>query len=200
MKQIQTTTVSEDSVNMLTSIQAIYFLSIANLFAWIISKYGRISYYLMLGNGLMVTGMFLVFLYDIYRWNEDGSSLWFLCSFLISYVSGAHFFFATAFSCLFLVCSPQSVAMINMVTSIGTMLGCMIQSYLFGLIADETGSYSGSIFLCLVPLAVGMVLSVVIHVIDVMDDGPLHKSTQEKKEYETIGDDEQHLLHRTPSL
>ena len=85
--------VDETTVNMLMSMEPIYALTVAQVFAWVISKYGHVSYYQMLGAALMTFGIMLAFLCDVFQWH-DISSLGLLCSLLFAYVVGVHFFFA----------------------------------------------------------------------------------------------------------
>ena len=102
----------------------------------------------------------------------------------------------TGFTCLFMVCPLEVVPVVNTVNAIGFMLGSMVQSYLFGLLADETGSYSASIFMCFVLLVFGLVLSVVVHALDVFEDGPLHKPSDaaQHKQINDEPEDERYLL------
>jgi len=188
--------VSETNVNMLISMEPIYALTAAQVFAWVISKYGHVSYYQILGTSLMTFGLLMAFLYNIFGW-EDVSSLGLLCSLLFSYVVGVHFFFAAAFTCLFMVCPVEVVPVVNTVNSIAFMLGSMVQSYLFGFIADETDSYSGSMLMCFVLMSIGLMLSVVVHALDVFEDGPLHKPSgaAEHKIINDAPEDERYLLN-----
>jgi len=193
--------VDEENVNMLISMEPIYALTVAQVFAWLISKYGRVSYYQMLGTALMTLGMLLAFLYNVCQW-ADVSALGLLCSLLFSYVVGVHFFFAAAFTCLFMVCPLEVVPVVNTVNAIAFMLGSMLQSYFFGMVADETGSYSLSIFMCFALLAIGLMLSVVVHALDVYEDGPLHKPSDaaQHKQIKDAPEDERYLLRSDDDL
>merc|ERR1712087_707106 len=140
--------------------------------------------------------MLMAFLYNVFAW-PDISSLVFFCSLLFAYVVGIHFFFAAGFTCLFMTVPVEYVGVVNTVNAIGFMLGSMVQSYLFGIIADATGSYAASIFMCFFLLAIGLMFSVVVHALDVIEDGPLHKpsdATQLKTINDAAGAEEQYLL------
>merc|ERR1712154_311484 len=99
----------------------------------------------ILGPLLMTLGMLMVFLYTL--WVFEMSSFVYLFSLLFIYVVGVHFFFAAAFTCLFMSVPVEYVGVVNTVNAVGFMLGSMLESYLFGIIADATGSYADSIFM-----------------------------------------------------
>jgi len=188
--------VDETTVDMLMSMAPIYALTIAQFFAWAISKYGHVSYFAMLGTALMTMGMLMAFLSNVFAW-QDISSLAMVICLIFAYVVGTHFFFAAGYTCLFMSVPVEGVSVTNTVLSMGAMLGSMAQSWLFGFIADETGSYTWSIFMCFALLAVALVLIVAVHTLDVWEDGPLHKPSQAAK-YECIVDspeEEKSLLH-----
>ena len=186
--------VEEQTANTLLSMEPIYALTAAQLFAWMMSKYGFMSYFQILGSALMTMGMLMAFLYNVFAWQHGRA---FFVSLCLSYFAGTHFCFAAGFTCLFMTVPTESVSVVNTVNSICFMLGSMVQSWLFGFIADETASYSGSIFMCFVLLAIGLALSGVVHVLDVLEDGPLHKASDavEHKRIGGVPEDEQYLLN-----
>ena len=96
--------------------------------------------------------------------------------------------FGVCFTCLFLVCPLELTSIVNTVSSIGCMCGAMIQSYLFGFIADETLSYNGSIFMVFGCMVFGSLIAVSVHFIDLLRNGKLHKKAMQPSKYEAIND------------
>ena len=170
--------VNEHTANLLLSMEPIYALTVANVLAFIISKYGYLSWYFLGGSLLMMTSMLLLFLYSLYpsNNNSDGLAMGVICTVLVCYIVGEHCFFSSAFTCLFLSCPLKAVPIINTVSSVGYMLGSLLQNYFFGLLADESGSFSYSMLMTEVLLVVGLAFSAIVFVIDLIKDGPLHKA------------------------
>jgi len=118
---------------------------------------------------------------------------------LVCYIAGEHYFFSSAYTCLFLSCPLEAVPIINTVSSVGCMLGSLLQSYFFGFLADESGSFSYSMFMTEVLLVIGLAFSAIVFVIDLLRDGPLHKMAPLEGDFkakaEEIGQTESLLQH-----
>eukprot|EP01084_Bolivina_argentea_P117597 208809_1 len=170
--------VSEWSIDILLSFNAIYALTIGQLWGWIISKYGYFSYYLMFSLILMTFSYGILCFYNDTWIISSELTAWII---MLFWVVGLQYFFGVCFTCLFMVCPLELTSMVNTVSSIGCMVGSMIQSYLFGLIADETDSFHWSILMVLSCLILGSLIAISVHFIDIIRDGSLHKESKSNK-------------------
>ncbi len=151
---------------------------------WVESQ-GYFSYYLAVSMIFMTVSYALLLGYNE-TWAISGEFVaWMIMSF---YVIGLQFFFGVCFTCLFMVCPLELTSIVNTVSSIGCMCGAMIQSYLFGFIADQTLSYNASIFMVFGCMVFGSLIAVSVYFIDVIRNGELHKKAMHTSKYEAMND------------
>jgi len=160
---------TEFYADVLLSVQSVYALTIGQIFAYVISKYGFLSYYLISSMFFMSLAMFIMYIYAGAL--SPGLVVWIV---VICYVIGIQHFNAVSFSCLFIVCPLELTAIVNTVAAIGFMVGSTIQSYCFGAIAD-IASYSYAIFMCLCLASIGLITAFIVFGLDYKVNGPLHK-------------------------
>eukprot|EP01083_Nonionella_stella_P092309 258374_1 len=180
--------ISEKNVNMLLSAQSICALTIAQLWGWFNSKYGYLSHFLILSMLLMSVGMSILLVHM--NLNDDitlsspvvGAVNAVLI--IIVYVVGLQQFFAVSFTCLLLSCPMELSSIVNSVAAIGYMIASVIETDLFGVIADATrpiskggshNEYMWSVLMMIAFTFIGLILAIIVHVIDVAQDGPLHE-------------------------
>ncbi len=83
--------------------------------------------------------------------------------------------FEISISACILICPVELSSIVNAVAAVGFMSESAIESYLFGIIADN-GGYVWSILMMIVILFIGLIISAIVHFIDIADNGPLHKT------------------------
>eukprot|EP01084_Bolivina_argentea_P098440 176914_1 len=168
--------VTELSANTVLSVSSIYSLTIGQIWGWLISKYGFVSYWSISAMFLTSCSMTLLFFYDSNIWiNNIVSPLFSMWIIVIINDTGLQYFYAASFTCLYMVCPLELTAIVNTVSCVGYMSGSALGSYLFGAIADQTDTYRWSIFMIAVLLIGGLIISIAVHVIDVKQNGLLHK-------------------------
>eukprot|EP01084_Bolivina_argentea_P044711 82263_1 len=168
--------ITEVTANILLSVGAIYALTIGQISAWLITKLGFLSYWLILAFFLKTLSLGILLFYDIYSNIFNSEIIMWIITIL--YGMGVQYFAATSFTCLYTVCPLELTSLITAVSSIGFMSGSAIESYLFGLIADntiKTHTYRYSILMMVILLTIGLIISIIIHSIDIKTHGPLHK-------------------------
>eukprot|EP01084_Bolivina_argentea_P044710 82262_1 len=165
--------INEATTNILLSIGAVYALTIGQIWGWLVTKLGFLSYWLMAAFLFTSLSLSMLFSYDIHSNVLNGGIMMWIVT--IFYVMGIQYFNASAFTCLYTVCPLELTSLITAVSSIGFMSGSAIESYLFGVIADRTHGYRYSILMMVILLTIGLIISIIIHSIDIKTHGPLHK-------------------------
>eukprot|EP01083_Nonionella_stella_P017790 49854_1 len=177
--------ITDEYANLLLSIPGIESLTLSLVWGWVMSRYGYVSYYLIGSMSFLFLSVIGVLIYGVSN-SADGN-------YAVAWISmvclslGIEFFFLSAFASLFMVTPIQYSALANSMASFSFLMVCMAQGYLFGVLVINEGdikNYDWSILMVSVSVVIGFVITVVVHIMDVVDDGPLHKGTNCKIECE----------------
>ena len=183
--------ISEDYSNVLLSVSSLCALTLGVFWGWLASKYGHLSYYLISTMSFMFISIFIIQIYDLFNIqnetlinNGNYIVVWIA---IICFVIGMQHFFVCGFASLFAVISVEYSSIANSVSAVLYLLGSMFQAYLFGIlvIGDNNGlnkNYEYSMVMMEVTVIIGLVIAIIVHVIDVIHDGPLHKNTNKVTE------------------
>merc|ERR1712083_1230753 len=113
--------IDEYYVDLLMSVQAVYALTFGQICAYIISKYGYLSYYFVSSLLCMTISMSLLYFYNGDTWSVSPIAIAWIV--IILYIAGVEHFFSVSFACLFMVCPLELTAIVNTVTSVSVMSG-----------------------------------------------------------------------------
>ena len=177
--------ITEEYANILLSASSLCALTLGLFWGWIISKYGYLSYYLMSSMFLFFLCLLIIQIYglmDLELENVLKDSNYVVVWIAIAcFITGIQHYFVSSFACLFTVTPVEYSSIANSITAFLFLLGSMLESYLFGILVVsgdnvEGKNYNWSILMLNITIVVGLVCAISVHFLDVIEDGPLHKS------------------------
>ena len=108
------------------------------------------------------------------------------------YVTGIEHYCASSFASLFITTPIEYSSIANSICAALWSITSMVEAYLFGVLVitdyghhHVTMSYDWSIFMVGSFVFAGLIIAIWIHIIDVLEDGPLHKGVKKKKKKKT---------------
>jgi len=162
---------SEWMSNFEISLTIIIGLALGGFFAIGISKIGYYIYWILLTYIFMTVGTLVLAV------GSDNQYIpWIgliICAF------GNDFFFTSSFTSFYLILPIQDIAIATSLTCILSYSFTTIGIYIFGVLADGY-SYSVAIIFIAICSAVGVFLSVILFMLDMRDNGPLHQPPKHK--------------------
>eukprot|EP00483_Globobulimina_turgida_P008706 UN08724 len=127
---------------------------------------------------LFISSLSLIDIYSILEINENVINTVMAWTAIICFVTGMQHYFVCSFSCLFITAPIEYSSIVNSIASILFLTMSMLEAYLFGIIADTATyndkRYQWSIFMMICIVAMGLIVAVTVHIMDVLNDGPLH--------------------------
>ena len=173
----------KDNVSdMIVSLPSILGLTVGALLGYIIGKFEQLSMTLIIATFLITVGLLILAANSDVPWlnvfgnvAENGNSniLPWVATGL--YAFGLEMFFITGFSSLFQIIPVSVMSVASSLVSILTYGTSMINTYIFGVIADVGNFSYAFVFLACVSLCGGFFCSIVIHCVDGANERNLRK-------------------------
>ena len=85
-----------------------------------------------------------------------------LCIGIILFILSLEWYFASAFAELYIICPVQFLSVANSVNAVMYVFGAVVETYLFGHIADIVG-YQWSMFMMMIVAFIALIISVIKH-------------------------------------